>query len=1171
MRFGLCSRFRLQHWCVGFILGLAASNPTCLPDAIPPEQRQWMKDNDGQDLPVGLFICAWDSSHLFTRMALILLQEVMGYHAEEHPVVGDSSSNSIYALGGCRDFNGLGSETERGCDQQETRIHIMVDSWIYSYASVLKALTTRYPHLAPVDLGSMGFDGQESIFVSKRDRDEASDREGLSLVFYESYNTTHHDPKRYFDEISLINRSSLKPCNQTNLLDLAFMANYLHWTGDREGLLAVNGGHIGRCDDGFWWLAPSCRSASSTCIPVITAGSGWKLQSIMQWCTEYGMPCAVGVARDSSEWVQIGSDVKSIFYWWIPESGFVHLKPSPIIFPEYNAFEWAQGNERTAISKAYVNKAASSNLKLKAPMVEEFVARMSFNLDETQELLLATRSSSFQEVACDWIKENRQRWMAWIPVSSNCFLGFGMVDSTGTFLTSRSTATDCEVCPPGRFSEAFLDADGATYLCVPCAPGYYQGSSATEACDPCPAGTYNLQWGKQRCDPCGVGTYQDAKGMISCIPCNERTTLFQGGTSEDDCVCKQGLIEDTGLCLSCSTGLQCPKGSTVALLLGQENVTEGQDPPVLQPSFNSAPERPLKVYRCQESCPGGRPGTCMNGRVGWTCSECPVGTFARSNEEPCVQCSENQAAIAAAISCGALFVAPVVFLSYYPMQHAYVAKGFPASVIASMTGEVLNYLQELSVITQAPTAWPALMTETASSVKIFTLNLETLGVGCFATSTGQRYFWHAATFPLVIIVIVVMSLFSRLFGERTFWDYQLRWTWHGTCAMVGMFCQTTFVTMANVGFSPLMCYAHPDGEESVLQFSGIFCWTSEHAAMVVEGMVSLTLSMSFLVLCFWAAYKAPSWSLEKQAAAKFLFVDFRPDHWWYGGLLLFRDLLLSLPSVIAPNSAHVQLVLLHALILISAVMQAYFQPRKTPAMNLVVTVVNCILVTLLGIGLGSIQKDAEATPFLEVLGAIVCIVFFVICGSVFLVFFAAIILEKLGYPALGKRCSNLGNMPESRTLLLLLRILSKGWEKCKTEQEFLIERLEQLGSYDVRMLLKSLVILEAELGIMAPAQSKRSSTPSAVSIQSVFSTVSELTGSGRIKTKAAQNIASMNSALGMRQDTWIATELRKSNSALHFDDDDEPLTRKEDGQDAEVEVDGNDLEANPGGWGWLGG
>lgn len=33
----------------------------------------------------------------------------------------------------------------------------------------------------------------------------------------------------------------------------------------------------------------------------------------------------------------------------------------------------------------------------------------------------------------------------------------------------------------------------------------------------------------------------------------------------------------------------------MALLLGQENVTEGQDPPVLQPSFNSAPERPLKA------------------------------------------------------------------------------------------------------------------------------------------------------------------------------------------------------------------------------------------------------------------------------------------------------------------------------------------------------------------------------------------------------------------------------------------------------------------------------------------------------------------------------------------------------------------------------------------------
>lgn len=43
-------------------------------------------------------------------------------------------------------------------------------------------------------------------------------------------------------------------------------------------------------------------------------------------------------------------------------------------------------------------------------------------------------------------------------------------------------------------------------------------------------------------------------------------------------------------------------------------------------------QRLRQVYRCQESCPGGRPGTCMNGRVGWTCSECPVARPRFENE-----------------------------------------------------------------------------------------------------------------------------------------------------------------------------------------------------------------------------------------------------------------------------------------------------------------------------------------------------------------------------------------------------------------------------------------------------------------------------------------------------------------------------------------------------------
>lgn len=43
-----------------------------------------------------------------------------------------------------------------------------------------------------------------------------------------------------------------------------------------------NGDVIGRCFDGHFWYAPACRANSSGCIPVITGGTGWSLNEMMQ-------------------------------------------------------------------------------------------------------------------------------------------------------------------------------------------------------------------------------------------------------------------------------------------------------------------------------------------------------------------------------------------------------------------------------------------------------------------------------------------------------------------------------------------------------------------------------------------------------------------------------------------------------------------------------------------------------------------------------------------------------------------------------------------------------------------------------------------------------------------------------------------------------------------------
>ena len=63
-------------------------------------------------------------------------------------------------------------------------IDIQVDSWWASYASKVEDIKEEFPHLIPVDLGSMGYEGEESMYVTKDVLQQALDAEGLDLDYY---------------------------------------------------------------------------------------------------------------------------------------------------------------------------------------------------------------------------------------------------------------------------------------------------------------------------------------------------------------------------------------------------------------------------------------------------------------------------------------------------------------------------------------------------------------------------------------------------------------------------------------------------------------------------------------------------------------------------------------------------------------------------------------------------------------------------------------------------------------------------------------------------------------------------------------------------------------------------------------------------------------------------
>ena len=85
----------------------------------------------------------------------------------------------------------------------------------------------EFPSTAPVNLGSIGYDGKGGAYISAEVIAKSYQAEGLPLEFYRSYDASWHQPGHYFDRIAAVNTSDLKPCNETALsLEPEYMKQY---------------------------------------------------------------------------------------------------------------------------------------------------------------------------------------------------------------------------------------------------------------------------------------------------------------------------------------------------------------------------------------------------------------------------------------------------------------------------------------------------------------------------------------------------------------------------------------------------------------------------------------------------------------------------------------------------------------------------------------------------------------------------------------------------------------------------------------------------------------------------------------------------------------------------------------------------------------------------------
>ncbi|CAK8999224.1 unnamed protein product [Durusdinium trenchii] len=362
---------------------------TCLDSGIPPSERKNLENANGDSYPLGIFVPDWAASWAANVLVATIVEEIFGYNVSL--VKGTGTVSGFYAVSGCVDPTAVG---DPGCGSGNvTKHHIVMEAWTAGYPLVWETLQNEYAGVAAKNLGNMGYEGLTSTFIPKPVQQEAYRTQGMALQYFKYWNASWYQPSKYFESISVIPSGLTKLCSDSTsvMTDDATMRRHIVFTGDVDGLVydSTSDSYSARCDDGHWWLSPSCRSNSTLCVPFITGGVGWGIEELMQKSTKWNMPMALGVAASWSAYTEFPFlHPKSHFYWWIPDPTFLELEPLQVIYPPTDRRAYSSGDMSTAASGISVDKHVSRDLSVLAPNVENFVSNILVTMAQMNAILL---------------------------------------------------------------------------------------------------------------------------------------------------------------------------------------------------------------------------------------------------------------------------------------------------------------------------------------------------------------------------------------------------------------------------------------------------------------------------------------------------------------------------------------------------------------------------------------------------------------------------------------------------------------------------------------------------------------------------------------------------------------------------------------------------------------
>jgi len=278
---------------------------------------------------------------------------------------------------------------------------------------------------------------------------------------------------------------------------------------------------------------------------------------------------------------------------------------------------------------------------------------------------------------------------------------------------------------------------------------------------------------------------------------------------------------------------------------------------------------------------------------------------------------------------------------------------------------------------------------------------------------------------------------------------------------LGLGLQLSFATIATVALKPFMCYAHPNGRQSVLSYPSIFCGDQQHGLMLACGIFLLTVFvLGFIGICCYAVWNLPLWSAmghyKKVQSFRFCTSSFRFDSYWFVLILLFRGLGFALAVLVGTNMPSAQICIASLILVAYSVMQNSTQPWKAPAVNLVDMIVSTCFLLLINTDIQKNEKMEE--EFAEYFAVVLLLLLLISLVLLTLLCIVGLTLQLVGGP--WKWILHVG-LKDNPNIAQELKDCAEAIMAIETAS--LSKDVEDMNSYDVSTILKFISVAHADL------------------------------------------------------------------------------------------------------------